>query len=217
MDLSVLWNLEGAGVVFGGTALATVLRSGTGELRAALWALAALGRPPFNYSAARAQIAGQVEEIRHDGILCAGPNTSSDEEIADATAALIRDRSIGAALATHEEYKTMRLDQRAKALRVLEQASELAPIAGLAGTLLALAQLPADGLERGSMMGVVAMAVVSTFYGLLLAHIIILPLARWIERRADAEEAERQHLIDWLAAQVGPYYPPVRRIESVSA
>ncbi|MGB3379606.1 MotA/TolQ/ExbB proton channel family protein [Allopontixanthobacter sediminis] len=217
MDLTVLWNAEGAAVVFGGTALATMLRSGGGELRAALVSIATLGRSPFDYSAARAQIAGQVEEIRHDGILCAGPNSSSDEEIADATAALIRHRSIGAALATHEDYKSARMDQRIKALRVLEQASELAPIAGLAGTLLALAQLPADGLARSGMMGVVAMAVVSTFYGLLLAHLMIQPLARWVERRADAEEAERQHLIDWLAAQVGPYCPPVRRIERISA
>lgn len=217
MDVTVLWNAEGAAVVFGGTALATMLRSGAGELHAALESIVALGRTPFGYAAARAQIAGQVEEIRHDGILSAGPNTSSDEEISDATAALIRHRSIGAALATHEDYKAARMDQRAKALRVLEQASELAPIAGLAGTLLALAQLPADGLERGSMMGVVAMAVISTFYGLLLAHILILPLARWVERRADAEEAERQYLIDWLTAQVGPHCTPVSRIDRISA
>ena len=217
MDVTVLWNGEGAAVVFGGTALATMLRSGVDELRAALGSIGALCRTPFRYAAARAQIAGQVEEIRHEGILSAGPNISSDEEIADATAALIRHRSIGAALATHENYKTARMDQRAKALRVLEQASELAPIAGLAGTLLALAQLPADGLEPGSMMGVVSMAVVSTFYGLLLAHILILPLARWVERRAVAEEAERQHLIDWLAAQVGPHCPPVRRSDRISA
>lgn len=217
MDLTVLWNVEGAAVVFGGTALATALRSGANELRAALGSIAALGRAPFDYSAARAQIAGQVEEICHDGFMRAGPNTSSDEEIADATAALIRHRSIGAALSTHEDYKSARTEQRAKALRVLEQASEIAPIAGLAGTLLALAQLPADGLEPGSMMGVVAMAVVSTFYGLLVAHVMMLPLARWVERRGDAEEAERQHLIDWLAEQVAPHCPQEAQSEGVPA
>ena len=205
MDLAALWNLESACVVLGGTIAATLLRSGRGELGAAVGAIAGLGRPSFDYAAARAQIAGQVEEIRHDGILRAGPNVSSDDEIADATDALIRHRSIGAALEMHENYKSARMDRRMKALRVFEQAGELAPISGLAGTLLALSQLPTDGLARGSMMGAVAMAVISTIYGLSLAHVVILPLARWVERHSDAEEAERQHLIDWLTQQVGPH------------
>ncbi len=211
MDFAALWNLESACVVLGGTVAATLLRSGRGELGAALGAIAGLGRASFDFAAARAQIAGQVEEIRHDGILRAGPNVSSDDEIAHATDALIRHRSIGAALEMHENYKSARMARRAKALRVFEQAGELAPISGLAGTLLALSQLPTDGLERGSMMGAVAMAVISTIYGLSLAHVVILPLARWVERHSDAEEAERQHLIDWLAVQVGPHCLPAKQ------
>lgn len=212
MDFAALWNWQSAWVVVGGTMLATLLRSGRSELGAALGEISALMRPCFDYAAARAQIAGQVEEIRHDGILRAGATGSTDDEIADATDALIRHRSIAAALEMHEKYKTARTDRRDKALRVFEQAGELAPVSGLAGTLLALSQLPAGGLERGSMMGAVAMAVVSTMYGLSLAHIVILPLARWVERHNDAEESERQHLIVWLAAQVGPHCPPVKRM-----
>ncbi len=36
----------------------------------------------------------------------------------------------------------------------------------------------------------------------MTAHLLFAPLARFIERQADKEEAERQKLVDWLAAEL---------------
>jgi len=87
-------------------------------------------------------------------------------------------------------------------VRTLAQAAELAPVFGLAGTLISLSQLPADGLARGALGGAISMAVLTTLYGLLLANLLLAPLARMVERKAKAEEEERQRLIDWLAARL---------------
>ena len=75
---------------------------------------------------------------------------------------------------------------------------------GLAGTLVSLSQLPAEGMADGSFTGAISMAVVTTLYGLLSANLLFAPLARIVERAAEAEEAGRQQIIDWLASQVSP-------------
>lgn len=207
MDISALWDPASAAIVIGGTLLATALRAGFADLKATLLVLGGLARRRFDYPAARAEIAEQVENMRHDGVLRAEPSKSSDSEIADATGALIRHRSIQAAMAEHGRYQSKRLAKRERALRTIYAAAELTPIFGLAGTLLALSQLPVGGANNSDLMGAVGMAVVSTLYGLLVAHLLLMPLARWIERAGEREEADRNHLFDWLAQQLASACP----------
>ena len=58
------------------------------------------------------------------------------------------------------------------------------------------------------------MAVITTLYGLLAANLLLAPLARVIERAAQAEEARRQEVLDWLTAQIAADIPPPRRSAS---
>ena len=207
MNLDALFDPWSIAIVVGGTTFATLLRSGSAELRAASHCLLQLRSPRFSFSAARAELAPQVEVIRHDGVLRARPHPSEDAEIAEATDALIRHRSVAALIEAHERHRQIRQETRRSALQMLGQAGELAPVFGLVGTLVALSQMTTDGLERGALMGAVATAVLTTLYGLLTAHLLVFPLARLIERRGEAEESERQKLIDWLATQVAPAIP----------
>ena len=62
--------------------------------------------------------------------------------------------------------------------------------------------------NRPVQMATVAMAVVTTLYGLLAAHVLFYPLARLVERRGEHEEAERQRLVDWLEAQLVKEFRP---------
>jgi chemotaxis protein MotA len=149
----------------------------------------------------------QVQEIRQDGLLRAQPHHFADSEFDEATGALIGRRSVGALLAAHEAHKRRRLDASNRAVRTLAQAAELAPVFGLAGTLVSLSQLPADGLARGEFAGAIGMAVTTTLYGLLLANLMLAPLARIVERAAQAEERARQDIVDWLAGQVASAMP----------
>jgi chemotaxis protein MotA len=52
------------------------------------------------------------------------------------------------------------------------------------------------------MVSAISAAILSTLYGLLLAHFICHPLARAIERRGKAEEEARAALTDWLAHHI---------------
>jgi chemotaxis protein MotA len=208
MNLMNLVDGPSAAIVFGGTLVATVLRAGLGDCRYSLVKLAQLGGKRFDADAARAELAQQVQEIRKDGLLRAVPHQYGDREFDEATEALIGARSVSALLAAHEKHKTRRLGESTRAVRTLAQAAELAPVFGLAGTLISLSQLPQDGLAKGAIGAAISMAVLTTLYGLLAANLLLAPLARMVERRALAEERARQQLIDWLADQVSDACPP---------
>ena len=73
---------------------------------------------------------------------------------------------------------------------------------GLAGTLISLGKLPANGIDRGAYMAAIGMAVHATLYGLVFANLVLAPLARLVERREMREEAARQTLVDWLTREL---------------
>ena len=208
MMLDSLLNGPSALIVVGGTMLGTVLRCGPGEVRVTLAALVGVVSRRFSPTRARADLAAQVNEIRRDGLLRANPRRSGDAEIDDTTDALINRRSVPALIERHEAHRARRTAQADMAVSTLAQAAELAPVFGLAGTLVSLSQLPAGGIARGALTGTISMAVLTTLYGLLLANLLFAPLARLVERVAADEEAQRQDLVDWLAAQVEPICHP---------
>lgn len=207
MTLVNLLDGSSAAIVFGGTALATLLRCGFVDLRHTAHSLLHFGRNPFDAGAVRAELAVQVQAINRDGLLRAQPQHFTDREFEDATDALFGTRSVAALLERHESHKARRQIACNRAVRTLAQAAELAPVFGLAGTLVSLSQLPADGIAKGAFAAAISMAVLTTLYGLLLANLLLAPLARMIERAGAAEEAERQNVVDWLASQVEAAMP----------
>ena len=202
MNLMNLIDGPSALIVFGGTALSTVLRAGWSDCRLTLRKLRGLGDEQFDPETTRAELAQQIQEIQRDGLLRAQPHHFGDREFDEATDALITQRSIPALMTAHEAHKARRLGEADRAVRTLAQAAELSPVFGLAGTLISLSQLPVDGIARGSFTAAISMAVVTTLYGLLGANLLLAPLARMVERKAATEEVERQKVIDWLAGQV---------------
>ena len=211
MNWMTLIDGPSAAIVFGGTLAATALRCGLTDCRAAVHALGHLRGEGFDPERVRAELAVQVQEIHKDGILRAHPHNYGDREFDEATEALLERRSVAALLERHEAHKARRLVSSERAVRTLAQAAELAPVFGLAGTLISLSQLPAEGIARGALTGAISMAVVTTLYGLLAANLLLAPLARVIERAAGAEEAKRQQVLDWLTTQIAADIPPPRR------
>jgi chemotaxis protein MotA len=211
MDFANFFDVRSVSIVVGGTLLATVLRCGLNDCARALSAVGALGGRKFDGSKVRAELAIQVQEIRNDGILRAPAHEVGDREFDEVSGTLIQRRSIPALLAAHEGHKARRMAFNNAAVRTLAQSSELAPVFGLAGTLLSLAYLPRTGISGADYASTISMAVLATLYGLVLANLLLAPLACIVNRRAEAEEAERQKVLDWLAEQVAASCLPPRR------
>jgi len=193
---------QSAAIVLGGTVIGTVLRCGLKNSAIAIGGLFGTLRPRFNGNRARAELAMQVQDIHRDGLLRAEPRHFGDEEFDEMTDTMIGRRSASALLEKHRAYKIARLARSHVAVSTFSQAADLAPVFGLAGTLVALSQLTANAAPGTLISSSIPMAILTTFYGLMTAHLLFSPLARFIERRAHAEEAERQKLVDWLAAEL---------------
>lgn len=207
MQSAPLFDGSSLAIVLGGTVLATALRSGWRELQITARALTGLFARRFSAMQARADLAAQVSAIRRDGLLRANPRTIGDREFDDVTDVLIRSRSLDALIERHQEHRRTRVAAANIAVRTLAQAAELGPVFGMVGTLVALSRLPADGLDQGALSGAIATAVMTTLYGLLLANLVLAPLARAVERRSQEEEQQRQEVIDWLSGQIEPALP----------
>lgn len=202
MSYMILLDGPSAAIVFGGTVLGTALRCGVSRTFTTLGGLAGSLRPSFNANRARKELAVQMQEIHRDGLLRARPRHFGDAEFDEVTDTLIERRSGTALLEKHQAHKDRRVAKSRIAVSTFMQAAELAPVFGLVGTLVALSQLPTETAPGQMLSSSIPMAIVTTFYGLVAAHLFFAPLARFIERRADKEESQRQQLVDWLAAEL---------------
>ncbi|NKJ40734.1 MotA/TolQ/ExbB proton channel family protein [Novosphingobium sp. SG720] len=211
MDPTHLFDGQSAVIVVGGTLVGTVLRCGWRDSMTALRAVVALLRPGFDADAMRAELAHEVALIRQDGVIRANPRRLADREFDSATTALLRTRSLDGLIEQHEAWRRTRLRRATAAARTLAQAADLSPVFGLAGTLVALSQLKVESLAHGNFIGAIAMSVLTTLYGLLLAHIVMGPLGRAVERASQAEEEARAEVMAWLTRQVGPACPDRHR------
>ena len=202
MTIDTLISAPSLAIVLGGTLAATVLRCGWHECGTTLAEITQLWGTPFDADTARAELAVQVQEIKRDGVLRTQPHITGDAEFDEASVSMIRERSISALLVAHEKHKARRQEMSDVAVRLFAQAAELAPVFGMVGTLISLSRLPSGVAGGGDFGGAIAMAVQTTLYGLLAANLLFAPISRLIERRAIAEEEQRQRLVDWLAQQL---------------
>jgi chemotaxis protein MotA len=80
-----------------------------------------------------------------------------------------------------------------RSANVLRKAAELSPAMGLIGTLIGLVQMLRNLDNPGVIGPSMAVALLTTFYGVLLANMVFNPLASKLERNAADE-----HLINYL-------------------
>lgn len=202
-DPSILLDPAALTLVLGGSLLATVARCGLMDMAAAARALVELTRPDFDIETNRSALAQTLLAIEQDGPLRARASMPPDRTLSDVIDTFFRHRSI---MALDEVYRSRREEatiRREATVSAFESAGELAPVFGLVGTLLAIIQLtPGDAGALESTMSSIAGAAVSTLYGVLVGHMLFIPLARTIERRGRRAEHERANLIQWFKSQL---------------
>ena len=86
----------------------------------------------------------------------------------------------------HADTATM-LENHATALAVLRRASEIAPAMGLIGTLIGLVQMLGQLSDPDKIGPAMAIAILTTFYGAVLAYMVFTPLAGKLEHNSSAE------------------------------
>jgi len=204
-----LYDASALAIVVAGTLFATLARAGLSDTRIAIASGLALAQKGYDEDANRTAFARWAHAIRERGVLGAEKPMPKDADLARALTALVRTGSIKALRGAHEDSRARHMRESGRAVRVFEQAGELAPVFGLVGTLFSMTQLaPGASVEASALtLGAIATAVLSSLYGVMAAHFIFLPLGHAIARRAQREEDAREDLIEWLADEIAEAVP----------
>lgn len=96
---------------------------------------------------------------------------------------------IEAVLGTEVEATAERM---ARSADVLRRAAEVAPAMGLIGTLIGLVQMLANLKDPNAIGPAMAVALLTTFYGAVLAYMVFTPVAAKVDRNAASERQIQQ-------------------------
>lgn len=111
-----------------------------------------------------------------------------------------------------QDVQTM-INRHSKSARVLQKAAEVAPAMGLIGTLVGLVQMLGNLNDPTSIGPSMALALLTTLYGAVLANMVFAPLAAKLERNSD-EEALIYQIYMTAATSIGRQENP-RRLETM--
>ncbi len=91
--------------------------------------------------------------------------------------------------------------------RVLRGMGASAPAFGMIGTLIGLVQMLTQLDDPGKIGSAMAVALLTTFYGALLAYLVFLPLADKLSERARQEQINREIVIQGLLSILAGHHP----------
>lgn len=115
------------------------------------------------------------------------------------------------------EREAAAIESRAlKMVDILRRAGEVAPAMGLIGTLVGLIQMLGSLNDPSTIGPNMAVALITTFYGAVLAHFVFLPLAARAERLS-SEDALLHNIYITGAASIGDKENPRRLEDKVNA
>ncbi|MCL2673133.1 MAG: MotA/TolQ/ExbB proton channel family protein [Alphaproteobacteria bacterium] len=104
-------------------------------------------------------------------------------------------------------------DRHVRAISIIQRAAEVAPAMGLMGTVIGLVQMLRNLEDPSSIGPAMAVALLTTFYGSLMANFVLIPLSSKLSKKAMDESLINQLYILGLTS-IGAQENP-RRTEAV--
>jgi chemotaxis protein MotA len=172
-------------IVFGGTLSVLLTSFSAGDV---FKAFATCNRalvaetPNFNQLAKR--LLQTAQKARQSGLLAIQPEARGDPNLFLRQAlSLAVDGAPAEVIETILYHDTANLMERhERTLMVLRRGAEVSPAMGLIGTLIGLAQMLASLSNPAAVGPAMAVAILTTFYGAMLAYMVLTPLATKLER-----------------------------------
>lgn len=197
-------------IVGGGTAFAVVLRTPARDLARGISALRMLPRRAFRAEPLLDQIGALTRIARRHGVIALDRSVIADPDVAAAVAAAVDGAGPQAIELLVEQRRAARFERQRAAFEMWSGAAEIAPAMGMVGTLIGLVRMFSSMRDTSAIGSAMAVALLATLYGALLANLVALPIANRLKRRARHEALERGRLAAPLAA-LGAIEPAVPR------
>ncbi len=202
-------------IVIGGTFFATMICFSIGEvIRAQLVAFEAFRTRIPDPARVATQMLEIAEEARDNGVLALDRaiDRLAGQPFLRQALTLVVDGTPGEELERILNRETAAMNARhSRSAGVFRKAAEVAPAMGLIGTLVGLVQMLGTLDDPSTIGPSMAVALLTTFYGAILANMVFAPLASKLERNS-GEEAMVRHLYLLGAASISRQENP-RRLE----
>ncbi len=196
-------------LVGGGTLLAMILRTPIRDFLRGIAALRVLPRRAFRADPGLAQIAALARIVRRHGAIALDKAVIADADIAAAAAAIVDGSGPDDIRALLAERAAERAERHRAAADLWTGAAEAAPAMGMIGTLVGLVKMFTTMNDPNAIGGAMAVALLTTLYGAVLASLVALPIANRLRRHARREMRERARLTTPLA-ELAAIEPPRR-------
>ena len=199
-DLVLFINSSSLLIVLGGTVATTFIRFPIGSVlnafKVALNAFIHKSTPPVAIIERAVELAGIV---RKEGLL-----SLEDQEVEDP----FLQKGLGLCVDGHPAEFVRRLltqdlnqnlERHEMGQKIWKAIGDAAPAMGMIGTLIGLVQMLANMDDPKSIGPAMAVALLTTLYGALVANIIALPIAEKLEVRSSEERATKSLIIETVA------------------
>ncbi len=180
-----------AGIVGGGTLLAVVLRTELRDLGRGVAALRVLARRRFRADPLIDQIAALGRIAARHGVMSLDRSVIADADVSAAIAAIVDGAEPDHIQAILRHARQARIERHLAAADIWAAAAEVAPAMGMVGTLIGLVKMFLSMNDPAAIGGAMAVALLATLYGALVASLVAMPIAARLRRMARNEAFER--------------------------
>ncbi|WP_010161466.1 motility protein A [Sphingomonas sp. PAMC 26617] len=181
-------------IVVGGTLTAVVLRTPAGDLGRGIAALRMLAAPRFAADPLVEQIAAFGRIAKRHGVLALDRSVIADPDIAAAVAAIVDGAAPEEIAELLRQRRRARAERAAASAELWSGAAETAPAMGMVGTLIGLVGMFVKMQDPRAIGASMAVALLATLYGALLANLVLAPIAARLRRIARDEAVDRLRL-----------------------
>jgi chemotaxis protein MotA len=198
--LAMFYDLPSVLIVIGGAAATTLIRF---RLVGVLHALAIGGKVACTHSKVEArdlieEIAGYADLVRKQGALGLENAEASIRPLAKGLQ-MIADGFEPAIIREYlEKDRDQYLDSLDEGRRVFKALADSAPAFGMIGTLVGLVQMLANMSDPKSIGPAMAVALLTTLYGALIANVLCIPVYEKLDAKAKNEDIAFSLVIDGI-------------------
>jgi len=208
-------HIPSAMIVFGGSVAATLISF---SLKEVLGVISVIQKAFFTASYDGGQLIDQIvtlsKKARKEGLL------AIDKDVNEISDAFLRSgmemvvdgtepELIRTVLETELSYT---MERHKKGAQIMNSFGTYAPAFGMIGTLMGLVQMLSNLEDPSKIGGGMAVALITTFYGSVLANLVFLPLAVKLQNNSGTEVIIKEMIIEGvLAIQFGEHPNTIHR------
>lgn len=181
-------------IVGGGTLAAAILRTPSRDLIRGFAALGTLFARRFQAEPMLEQVAAFGRIARRHGVMALDKSVIADPDMAAAVAAIVDGATPEEIAELLRQRHRARTERAVAACELWSAAADTAPAMGMVGTLIGLVGMFVKMQDPSAIGAAMAVALLATLYGALLANLVLAPIAARLRRHARDEAVERVRL-----------------------